>query len=134
MIGSIGEVIFEVDSEKSILTFDDFSMSHQASYTEHNVLSGPGLLEFTGLKASSASFIMHLDMSLGVNPDEQIRRLVSMLEDHEAVSFILAGIPLGRGLWVIESLDVKHKTIDNRGYTRVAEVSIKLKEYILYED
>ena len=130
MIGSIGEVVFEVDSEKSILTFDDLNESHSASYAEHSILNSKGLLEFTGLKASTASFIMRLDMSLGVNPDEQIRRLLDMLEEHEAVNFILAGIPKGHGRWVIEGLDVKHKTIDNRGYTRVAEVSVKLREYI----
>ena len=130
MIGSIGEIVFEVDSEQSILTIDEFSETHSASYAEHGVINSKGLLEFTGLKASSASFIMRLDMSLGVNPDEQIRRLLDMLEEHEAVNFILAGIPKGHGRWVIESLDVKHKTIDSRGYTRVAEVSIRLKEYI----
>lgn len=130
MIGSIGEVVFEVDSEKSILTFDELNETHQANYSEHQVLSRKGLIEFTGLKASSISFMMKLNMELGVNPDEQIRRLISMLEEHEAVNFILAGIPKGNGRWVIESLDVKHKLIDNRGYTRSADVSLKLREYI----
>lgn len=130
MIGSIGEVVFEVDAEKSILTFDELSESFGANYAEHQILSGHGLIEFTGIKASTASFIMRLDMDLGVNPDEQIRRLKEMLEEHEAVNFILAGIPKGHGRWVIESLDVKHKLIDNRGYTRIAEVSVKLREYL----
>ena len=130
MIGSIGDVVFEADSENSILTFDELSENHSANYAEHQIHNGRGLLEFTGIKASTASFVMNLDMSLGVNPDEQIRRLLSMLEEHEAVNFILAGIPKGHGRWVIESLDVKHKLIDNRGYTRHADVSIKLREYI----
>ncbi|MBQ6112000.1 MAG: phage tail protein [Synergistaceae bacterium] len=134
MIGSLDNVIFEVDSEKSILTFDDLSESHSANYAEHNILNGRGMLEFTGIKASSISFMMSLNMTLGINPDEQIRRLISMLEDHEAVNFILAGIPKGNGRWVIESLDVKHKLIDNRGYTRHADVNIKLREYISIDE
>ena len=130
MIGSIGEVVFEVDSEHSILTFDELNESHSASYAEHALLNGKGLLEFTGIKASSMSLNIHLNMELGVNPDEQIRRLLEILEEHEAVNFILAGIPKGNGRWIIESLDVRHKLIDNRGYTRSADVSLKLKEYL----
>ena len=130
MIGSIGEIVFESDSEKSVMTFDNLSVNRQADYAEHSILSKRGLLEFTGLKAETCSFTMLLDMSLGVNPSEQIRKLTEMLESHEAVNFILEGIPQGHGQWVIESLDVKHNIIDNNGYTRQAEVSIKLREYI----
>ena len=129
MIGSLGDVPFEVSTEL-VRTFRDFQIQRSAKYSEHSIHGRKGLLEFTGLSPASASLNMRLDAGLGVNPEEELTALRKILTDHEAVPFILDGEPQGDGLWVLEGMDEKYETIDNHGMAVVVEVSLKLKEYI----
>ena len=129
MIGSLGEVVFEVSFEK-VKTFRDFQVQRNAKYTEHAIHGRKGLLEFTGLSAATASLRIRLDAALGVNPKEELETLRKMLSDHEAVPFILDGEPQGDGLWVLEGIDENYEIIDNYGTFITVEVNIKLKEYI----
>ncbi len=129
MIGSFGEVVFEVSAEK-IRTFRDFQIQRSAKYTEHAIVGKKGLLEFTGLSASSASLNIRLDAGLGINPKEELNTLHEILAKHEALPFILDGEPQGDGLWVLESIGENYEIIDNQGTFIAVEVSLKLKEYI----
>ena len=129
MIGSLGSVVFEVSSER-IRTFRDFQIQHSAKYTEHAIHGRKGLLEFTGLSASTASLSIRLDAGLGINPKEELNTLHEILTKHEALPFILDGEPQGDGLWVLESIGENYEIIDNHGTAIAVEVSIKLKEYI----
>ena len=115
MIGSLGDVVFEVSSEK-VQTF--------------TIHGRKGLLEFTGLSAASISLNIRLDAGLGVIPKDELDYLHFVLKSHYAVPLILDGEPQGDGLWVLESIDEKHEIIDNYGTSIAVEVSLKLKEYI----
>ena len=129
MIGSFGEVVFEV-SDKKVRTFRDFQIQRSAKYSEHAIHGRKGLLEFTGLSPASASMNIRLDAVLGINPEKEIEILRDLLNNHEAVPFILDGEPQGEGLWVLESIGENYEIIDNHGTAIAVEVSIKLKEYI----
>ena len=129
MIGSLGDVVFEVSTE-IVRTFRELQIQRSAKYSEHAIHGGKALLEFTGLSHTSASLYMRLSAGLGVNPKEELNELREILNNHEAVPFILDGEPQGDGLWVLESLDENHEIIDNHGMTIIVEVSLKLKEYI----
>lgn len=129
MIGSLGEVVFEVSSE-SIRTFRDLSMQRGAKYATHEVHGGKTLLEFTGFAPISAALTVRLDAALGLNPAEELEALRELLSRHEAVPFILDGTPQGDHLWVLESLDEKHEVLNSTGALIVAEVSLTLKEYV----
>ena len=129
MIGSFGEVVFEVSAEK-VRTFRDFQIQRSAKYTEHAIHGRKGLLEFTGLSASTVSLNIRLDAGLGINPKEELNTLHEILAKHEALPFILDGEPQGDGLWVLESIGENYDIIDNQGTFIAVEVSLKLKEYI----
>ncbi len=129
MIGSFGDVIFEVYPEK-VRTFRDFQIQRSAKYAEHAIYGHKGLLEFTGLSAATASFRVRLDAGLGVNPREELIALRDILTKHEAVLFILDGEPQGDGFWVLESLDESFEIVDNMGVLIAVEVSLKIKEYV----
>ena len=126
MIGSLGDVVFEVSSEK-VQTFRDFQIQRSAKFSEHAIHGRKGLLEFTGLSAASISLNIRLDAGLGVIPKDELDYLHFVLN---AVPLILDGEPQGDGLWVLESIDEKHEIIDNYGTSIAVEVSLKLKEYI----
>ena len=129
MIGSLGEVVFEVSSDL-VRTFRDFQVQRSAKFSEHAIHGGKALLEFTGLAPASMSLSIRLDAGLGVNPKEELEGLREILTNHEAVPFILDGEPQGDGLWVLEGLDESYEVIDNQGTFIALDVSLKLKEYI----
>ena len=128
MIGSLGEVVFEVSADK-ILTFDGLQFSKKANYAEHAIHARKGLLEFTGFSAVTASMNIALNADLGVNPLEELAKLNGIFERHEAVFFILDGKPQGDGLWVIESMSLKYDYLSNTGVPKIIEVSLNIKEY-----
>lgn len=133
MIGSLGDVVFEVSIDK-VKTFDGLQLQRSASYTEHSIHGRKGLLEFTGFSAATASLNIKLDANLKVNPKEELETLRKMFTEHKAIPFILNGEPQGDNLWVIESISEDYKIIDNLGIAITIDVSIKLKEYIELED
>lgn len=129
MIGSLGDVAFEVSTDL-VRTFRDFQVQRSAKFSEHAIHGGKALLEFTGLSPASMSLNIRLDAALGVNPKDELDTLREILNDHEAVPFILDGEPQGDGLWVLESLDENYEVIDNQGTFIALDVGLKLKEYI----
>ena len=129
MIGSYGDIVFEVSSER-VKTFRDFQIQRSAKYSEHAIHGGKALLEFTGLSPASLSINIRLDAGLGLNPKEELNMLYEVLNNHITMPFILDGEPQGDNLWVLESIDEKREIIDNHGTLIAAEISLKLKEYI----
>ena len=104
MIGSFGDVVFEVSTD-IVRTFRDMQVQRSAKFSEHAIHGGKALLEFTGLSPASMSLSIRLDAGLGVNPKEELDTLRNILNNHEAVPFFLDGEPQGDNLWVLESLD-----------------------------
>ncbi len=129
MIGQLGDYEFEVSTE-SVKTFADLKFSNSASYTEHKVLGRKGVLEFTGLNASSASLKISLNAYLGVDVLDEIATFYEYMNEGSALVFILGGAVMGSDMWVIESLDEDYTEIDNQGVIRQADITLKLREYI----
>jgi phage protein U len=129
LIGSLGDVVFEVSSE-SIRTFDALNIQLSAKYAQHDIHGRKGLLEFTGLDPAKLSFKIRLDAALGLMPKDELTALRGILEAGKAVPFVLDGEPQGWHLWVIESLSEEHKVLNNSGTLILAEVSLNLKEYV----
>lgn len=133
MLATLGDYEFEVSAER-VRTFQGLKFSNSAAYAEHKVLGRPSLLEFTGLNASTASLTVFLDITQGVDPMEEISRFYEAMNNHEALGFTLGGEVMGRGLWVIESLDEEYETVSNKGVVMRARVDLKLKEYVEDEE
>ena len=129
MLGQLGDYEFEVSSE-SVKNFDSLKFSNSASYTEHKVLGRKGVLEFTGLNASSASLKISLNEYMGVDVLEEIAAFYEYMNEGTALVFMLGGEVMGEDMWVIESLDEEYSEIDNQGGVRKADITLKLKEYI----
>lgn len=127
MFATLGSFTFEVSSERT-KTFRDLRLSHSVSFAEHKVIGKKGVVEFTGLNASSASLSLTLSASFGVNPAQEISELYSLMNSHELLVFSLGGQVVGSGYWVIEGLDEEDRIIDSHGNITEATVSVKLKE------
>ena len=129
MIGSLGEVCFEV-SGQSIKTFDDMRRNASARLATHELINRKPLTEFVGAGLETISLSIALSAFYGIDPIEEVKVLREMRDKGMAVPFILDGQPQGDGLWLLESLEEEWHYIDNYGCPRVINCSCTLKEYI----
>lgn len=128
MIGSLGDVVFEVSTDK-VRTFDDFSRSGSARWATHDIIGQKPLTEFSGPGQEEISFSMHLSAGLGINPSVELQKLRTMRDTGKVVPLIIGTAPISSSYWGIENLDEKHSTYDNKGRLIVAQVDVKLREY-----
>jgi phage protein U len=126
MIGSFGNIAFSTSMDK-VFTFSGLSKSADARFAEHSLTGKKPLLEFIGPGLETITFNMKLDVFLGINPLEEIKKLLELRDAGIARPFVLGGEFIG--LFVITSLSEAHKVISNRGKILNAELSITLKEY-----
>lgn len=100
-IGSYGDVIFQV-SNTVAETFRNMQYSGTASYTEHAVHGGDAVREFTGFPSDKISFSITLSAFYGVNPDNELKKLMKMLKSKKAYSLVIGQTLYGE--WVLEAL------------------------------
>jgi phage protein U len=132
LIGSLGDVVFEVSSER-VKTFQDLKFQYAMKYAQHDVHGGVALLELTGRAPVTCSLKIILDSALGVDPMNELVELIIIMGKGKVVDFILDGEPQGLqkgGQWVIESIGESWKVTDNKGKMISVEVDLQLKEYI----
>ena len=126
MIGTFGEVVFETSAAR-IRTFDAFRRTGKARFARHAVMDRKPRLQFTGGDLDRIEFQMRFDVSLGVNPKEEIDKLREILAAGVERQLIIGGEP--RGKFVLEELAESWTHVDNAGRLLVAAVDIKLQEY-----
>ena len=130
MIGSFGEVVFEVSSEK-VRTFDNFSRSGSGRWVNHDIISLKPMPEFIGPGQEEISFLVRLDTALGVDPRSELQKLRNMRDAGEVSVLIIGGEPITNNLWALESISEKHKTFSGSGYLIKADAELVLKEYLV---
>lgn len=130
IIGSLGSISFNV-SENSVKTFSDLNFQRKASFAEHKILNGKGLLEYTGHDAATCSLKIDLNASMGINPKDELEKLRELFNNREVVNFMLGPDVLGE--WVIESMSENLKFIGRNGEIISAEINLTLKEYLANE-
>lgn len=128
-IGSLGKVVFET-SEKKIRTFFDLKRSASARIGTHDLIGKKPILEFVGPGLEQISMNVRLDVSLGLNPADELKVLREMRDKGEIAKFILNGEPVTENYWLIEQISEDHRQIDNKGRLLIADLSITMKEYV----
>ncbi len=129
MFASLGDYEFEV-SVYNLATFTDLKFTNSAQYQEHKIIGRKGLLEFTGLNASTCSLNIHLEYGLAEDLYGTIDYFYQAMNDGEALLFMLGNDVMGEGFWVIESMNESYQEISARGDVIVADLSLTMKEYL----
>lgn len=129
MIGSFGDVIFYV-SRDSARTLKDLVRSEGGRYATHDIHLKKPKLEFLGPGLSDMSFKMEFHASRGMNPIKETDKLIRMQRDGEYHFFILGNKRFGMKYFVLKSVSIDFKVIDNKGVVLLAEADIKLEEYL----
>lgn len=128
LIGSFGEVIFEVSSER-IRTIHDFSRSASARWENHNIILRKPTSEFIGPELDTISFSMRFDAAWGVNPKEEMDKLLIMCREGRAEPLIIGGFALGVYRWKITSVRQNWLRFDGRGRVILGVADVTMEEY-----
>ena len=129
LVGSFGEVIFEVSNFK-FLTFKDFRRKSSANFAEHKVINNPAVLEFLGRDLEKISLSIKLIENLGVNPNEEAQNLRQLLFNGEPNFLIINSQTVGDNPFVITDLSEKISFTNAEGKTLAAELDLTFKEYV----
>ena len=129
MIGSYGDIIFEVSSEK-ILNLTDLSTAYGGNWASQDLISGKPRKQFIGAINATATFNMLLKADLGVKPSEMLENLRKKAEEGTADYLIIGGKLVCENKMVITSLSGKFNTIYNGGEVASISVSVSLEEYV----
>ncbi|SFA91456.1 Phage P2 GpU [Cohnella sp. OV330] len=128
-LGVLGNIVFQVSAD-TVRTFDGLIRSVSGRWAQHDVLQRKPLTQWSGPGLDEINFTMRFDASLGVNPRKELDNLTLMANGGKAYQFTFGGKPLGRsGMWIIVSVELGFKTVDNRGNLLVGTANVTLREY-----
>lgn len=128
VIGTLGDIIFSV-SRDEVKTFEGFKWDSSAKYATHKRHLKNTLLEFTGTEADSISLSVYFSVFLGVNPMQEITKLLMAQRAGKIMRLVIGSKAYGRNKWVIEKLSKDLERFDNKGNLLSAKVSVSLREY-----
>lgn len=135
MLGAIGNgdmedvILFEVSDEK-ILTFQNFVRSNSVRFSKNDVLLKKPVNQFIGPELDDISFDIKLMAEFGVNPVEEMNKLIILQRDGALVSIFVGNMAFGMYRWVIKSLTNTFENIDNKGNVLSITTNLGLQEYI----
>lgn len=129
MVGSLGDIIFEVSS--SVLrTIDQYRRSGSVRYGTHQRMIEKPITEFLGKDLDKISFTMRFSRQMGVTPEREMEALIDYMNNGEVLVLMLNNKVIGDNKWVIESLSESVKSFNSRGAVLVSEVNVSLLEYV----
>lgn len=128
-IGTLGGVVFEASSEK-VQTFRDYARKSAARLATHEIIGQKPVMEFLGPGLDSISFTISLSAYFGVNPKEEAEKLRTIMQEGQAVDFIVADAPISENKWIIESVEETVSAHDEKGNIIRSDLSLTLQEYI----
>ncbi|USG68381.1 phage tail protein [Brevibacillus ruminantium] len=111
-------------------TFQDFSRSASSRWATHGLLGRKPLSEFLGPELDEISFRMRFDVQQGMNPKQEMDRLLEMCRSGVAETLIIGGIALGMDQWIVKSVKQGWTLVDGAGRLLVGEADVTLEEYM----
>jgi phage protein U len=127
-IGTIGDIVFEVSSER-VHTFDGLIQRTGGRWEDHQPIGAPVRPEFLGPDQGVMEFNIKLHASLGVNPKTEKEKIEAMVISGHHAPFMLGNAPIGEGNWYIATCETTHEIIDNAGRLLKASLHITLREH-----
>ena len=104
VIGSLGDVVFEVSSE-TVKSFDNYKRVNSSRWASHDIIGKKPVKEYLGPGLIEVGFSIKLSVFLGVSPEKELDALRGYCENGEIVKFIINNKPVIDNRWVIESLN-----------------------------
>nr|DAR68290.1 MAG TPA: hypothetical protein [Caudoviricetes sp.] len=133
MIGSLGDVVFEVSDKKVFSINNQINRSYKSKISEHNPIYGPSMLRHQGRELTEITFGITLISSLlqETTPSEQLDKIKTMWEFGEYGYLTLGGQTFGAFPFLIIDISEKNSYF-NRETSEFDYINLDLtlKEYI----
>ena len=133
MIGSLGDVIFEVSDKKVSSINDELSRTYKSKISEHNAIYGPGMVRHQGRELIEISFGISLVSTLlpDSSPAEELDKIKTMWEFGEYGYLTLGGQTFGAFPFLIVDMNEKNSYFNKKTSSfDVINLELTLKEYI----
>lgn len=133
MVGSFGDVTFEVSDKKVFSINNQINRSYKSKISEHNPIYGPGMLRHQGRELTEITFGITLISSLiqETTPSEQLDKIKTMWEFGEYGYLTFGGQTFGAFPFLITDISEKNSYF-NRETSEFDYINLDLtlKEYI----
>ena len=114
-IGYMGDVSFEVSPEH-LLTPTKLSQGTSSRWQEHDLILKKPVSEFLGPGLKQVSFDIVLTTAYGIEPADEISKLMEMCEKGEVFPLIIGEKPVSENYWRLESVNVGETYYDLKDY------------------
>ncbi|KAA8750089.1 phage tail protein [Paenibacillus sp. UASWS1643] len=128
-LGDIGFISVMSRNRVKVRTFKDFTRVTADRWTASDIHLKKPRQQYLGPGLDAISFIIVLDVSLGMNPRKEMDKLVGYSRDGKALTLEIGGKKLGVNKWVIKGLSQTWTHVDPKGDVLRGEISIDLEEY-----
>jgi phage protein U len=125
-IGVLGPISFEVNAD-FVRTWQDARRSGSARWVTHDVFAGKPRKEFIGPGLDRINLSVLLDMSRGVVPKDELRRMREQRDAGNVLQFTVGGTLVGD--FTIESVEDEWRRMSGAGVLLVAVAHLTLEEY-----
>jgi len=133
MIGSLGDVIFEVSDKKVSSINNELSRTYKSKISEHNPIYGPGMVRHQGRELIEISFGISLISTLlpDSSPAEELDKIKTMWEFGEYGYLTFGGQTFGAFPFLIVDMNEKNSYFNKKTSSfDVINLELTLKEYI----
>ncbi len=133
MIGSLGDVIFEVSDKKVSSINNELSRTYKSKISEHNAIYGPGMVRHQGRELIEISFGISLVSTLlpDSSPVEELDKIKTMWEFGEYGYLTFGGQTFGAFPFLIIDMNEKNSYFNKKTSSfDVINLELTLKEYI----
>lgn len=133
MIGSLGDVIFEVSDKKVSSINNELSRTYKSKISEHTAIYGPGMVRHQGRELIEISFGISLVSTLlpDSSPAEELDKIKTMWEFGEYGYLTFGGQTFGAFPFLIVDMNEKNSYFNKKTSSfDVINLELTLKEYI----
>ena len=133
MIGSFGDIIFEISDKKVVSLNNEISRSYKSKVSEHNPIYGPAMLRHQGRELIEVSFGISLVSTLlpDSSPAEELDKIKTMWEFGEYGYLTFGGQTFGAFPFLIVDMNEKNSYFNKKTSSfDVINLELTLKEYI----
>ena len=133
MIGSLGDVIFEVSDKKVSSINNELSRTYKSKISEHTAIYGPGMVRHQGRELIEISFGISLVSTLlpDSSPAEELDKIKTMWEFGEYGYLTFGGQTFGAFPFLIVDMNEKNSYFNKKTSNfDIINLELTLKEYI----
>ena len=127
-IAAFAGKIFKVSTE-NIYTFDNLDISAQLITEEIEVQGKKPSTHIKGLGLDGISFQINLDARF-VDIQQEYESWIAIMAQVKPYPFIIGAKPVGTNKWILKSVSMPVKQVNNRGVILKASLNIILEEYV----